>query len=126
MFNKNINSNKIGLLALLTSSSTLICCALPSLFIAIGAGATLASVVNFFPQLIIISKYKIYISAFTLMILTIAGWIIHKVKYMPCPIDEDLRNACLKTRKQSRVLYLLSLMIFISASFFTYILPLYL
>ena len=126
MFNKNINSNKIGLFALLTSSSTLICCALPSLFVAIGAGATLASVVNFFPQLIIISKYKIYISVFTLIILTIAGWIIHKAKYMPCPIDKNLRTACLKTRKQSRVLYLFSLIIFISASFFTYILPLYL
>ena len=126
MFNKNINSNKIGLFALLTSSSTLICCALPSLFVAIGAGATLASVVNFFPQLIIISKYKIYISVFTLIILTIAGWIIYKARYIPCPIDKDLRNACLKTRKQSRVLYLFSLIIFISASFFTYILPLYL
>ena len=126
MSNKNINSNKIGLLALLTSSSTLICCALPSLFVAIGAGATLASVVNFFPQLIIISKYKIYISVFTLIILTIAGWIIYKARYIPCPIDKDLRNACLKTRKQSRVLYLFSLIIFISASFFTYLLPLYL
>ena len=126
MFNKNINSNKIGLFALLTSSSTLICCALPSLFVAVGAGATLASVVNFFPQLIIISKYKIYISVFTLIILTIAGWIIYKARYMPCPIDKDLRNACLKTRKQSRVLYLFSVLIFISASLFTYVLPLYL
>ena len=61
MTNKQ-ESSKLGLLTLLASTSTLICCALPALFVAIGAGATFASMVNAFPQLVIISHYKIYIS----------------------------------------------------------------
>ena len=36
-------------LSLFASSSTLICCALPSLFIAIGAGASFASLITVFP-----------------------------------------------------------------------------
>ena len=61
MFKDN-ESMKLGLITLFASSSTLICCALPALFVLLGAGATFASLVNFFPQLIIISQYKISIS----------------------------------------------------------------
>lgn len=41
-----------ALLSIATSSSTLICCALPALLVAIGAGATLAGLVTAVPQLI--------------------------------------------------------------------------
>ena len=119
-------TSNIGLLTLLASSSTLICCALPALFVALGAGATFASIVSVFPQLIIISKYKIYISLFTLVVLVLAGFLIKKAQLRPCPIDPDLREACITTRKRSMTLYNISLTIFIFASLFTYILPLYL
>ena len=66
------NSFKIGIITLLASSSTLICCALPALFILMGAGATLATLVDFFPQLILISKYKVYITVSTAIILMAA------------------------------------------------------
>jgi hypothetical protein len=49
MTNKQ-ESSKLGLLTLLASTSTLICCALPALFVALGAGATFASMVNAFPS----------------------------------------------------------------------------
>ena len=119
-------TSNIGLFTLLASSSTLICCALPALFVALGAGATFVSIVSVFPQLIVISKYKIYISLFTLVILVLAGFLIKKSQLQPCPIDPTLREACISTRKRSMTLYKISLIIFISASLFTYILPLYL
>ena len=125
MFKDN-ESIKLGLITLFASSSTLICCALPALFVLLGAGATFASLVNFFPQLIIISQYKISISIFTGIILIIAGALIKRSSLLPCPTDPDLRDMCLKTRKRSKVIYFASIGIFFFASFFTYILPIYL
>jgi hypothetical protein len=123
---EKIKLMKLGLMTLFISSSTLICCALPALFVAVGAGATLASLTNVFPQLIIISQYKVLISFITLIILLVAGLIIKKSEAMPCPVDPNLRTICLKTRKNSKTLYYLSVIIFASASVFTYLVPLYL
>tara|TARA_B100001059_G_scaffold233388_1_gene273324 strand:- start:13 stop:390 length:378 start_codon:yes stop_codon:yes gene_type:complete len=125
MFIKN-ESIKLGLITLFASSSTLVCCALPALFVLLGAGATFASIVNFFPQLIVISQYKISISIFTGIILIIAGALIKKSSLLPCPTDPHLRDTCIKTRKRSKAIYLTSVAIFLFASFFTYILPIYL
>tara|TARA_X000000368_G_scaffold34954_1_gene25594 strand:+ start:3403 stop:3774 length:372 start_codon:yes stop_codon:yes gene_type:complete len=122
----SVESTRIAIISLFASSSTLICCALPALFVFIGAGASFASLVNIFPQLIIISQYKIQISIGTLIILLIAGILIKKSDSLPCPIDPKLRNICLKTRKKSKAMYYISVIIFLSASFFTYLLPTYL
>ena len=122
----SVESTRIAIISLFASSSTLICCALPALFVFIGAGASFASLINIFPQLIIISHYKIQISIGTLIILLIAGILIKKSDSLPCPIDPKLRNICLKTRKKSKVMYYISVIIFLSASFFTYLLPTYL
>tara|TARA_B100000214_G_C23923260_1_gene607108 strand:+ start:484 stop:861 length:378 start_codon:yes stop_codon:yes gene_type:complete len=119
----NKESSNLGIISLIASSSTLICCALPALLVMIGAGASLASLTNVFPQLIVISQYKIYISIVTLIILLIAGVFIKKSNSLPCPVDPLLRSICLKTRKRSKVLYYASVVIFLSASFFTYLLP---
>ena len=59
--------------SLFASSSTLICCALPAIFVALGAGASFASLVSTFPFLIVLSQYKIYISFTALTRLAIAG-----------------------------------------------------
>ena len=125
MSNKKETSN-VGIISLLASSTTLICCALPALFVALGAGATLASLTNIFPQLIVISHYKVSISIGTLLILFIAGIFIKKAESLPCPVDPMLRDICLKTRKRSKVMFYTSVIIFLSASFFTYLLPGYL
>ena len=111
---KKQESSKLGLLTLLASTSTLICCALPALFVTLGAGATFASMVNFFPQLIIISHYQVYISVITLIILIIAGLLIEKSKYDPCPVDPNLRDICLRTRKKTSYVYYISVCIFIT------------
>ena len=99
---EKIKSAKLGIISLVASSSTLICCALPAMFVAIGAGATFASLTSTFPQLIIISQYKVPISIITLIILLFAGVFIKKSDSIPCPVDPDLRDICLKTRKNSK------------------------
>jgi len=44
--------------SLFTSVSTLLCCALPSLLVLFGLGASVASVLSFLPWLVTLSHYK--------------------------------------------------------------------
>ena len=118
MQNKSAN-----FLSLFASSSTLICCALPSLFVVIGAGASFASLISVFPFLIVLSQYKSWITMFALLIIFIAGYVNYKTYYMPCPADPELGKVCMKTRKQSRYVYYFSVVLFIFATTFTYIIP---
>ena len=41
-----------SVLSLFASSGTLVCCALPALLVALGAGAALSSLVSVFPQVV--------------------------------------------------------------------------
>ena len=109
--------------SLFASTSTLICCALPAIFVAIGAGATFASLITSFPFLITLSKYKLYITLFALIMIAIAGYSNYKTYYMPCPADPELGRMCLQTRKRSRIMYYISVTIFVFATVFTYIVP---
>ena len=117
------NNKTANYFSLFASSSTLICCALPALFVALGAGATFASLVSSFPFLIVLSQYKLSITLFALIMLIIAGYANYKTYYMPCPSDPKLGRLCMQTRKRSRVLYYYSAGIFLFASMFTYVVP---
>ena len=118
MFDRSAN-----LISLFASSSTLICCALPAVFIVIGAGATFASIISIFPFLVVISKYKVSITLVSLLILVFAGYINYRTYYLPCPADPELGRTCLKTRKRSRSIYYFSVILFTFATIFTYFIP---
>lgn len=118
-----MNDNSANFLSLFASSSTLICCALPALFVALGAGATLANLINVFPFLAMLSQYKIYISLFALLAIAIAGYANYKTYHLPCPKDAELGETCMQTRKRSRYVYYSSVGLFLFASIFTYIVP---
>ena len=121
-----MEDKSVNFLSLFASSSTLICCALPAMFIAWGAGATFASLITSFPFLIVLSQYKTYITIFALIMIIAAGYANYKTYHMPCPADPDLGRECLKTRRRSRVLYYFSTLIFIFATLFTYVVPTFL
>ena len=118
-----MNDKTTNFLSLFASSSTLICCALPAIFVAIGAGASIASLITVFPFLIVLSQYKIYITLFALAMILIAGYVNYKTYHMPCPAYPELGRMCMQTRKRSRYLYYFSLVLFIFATIFTYIVP---
>jgi len=118
-----MNERPASLFALMASSSTLLCCALPALFVAVGAGATFASIVSALPFLIAVSVYKIEISIFTLIMLLGAGYLNYRSARLPCPADPVLGRACLKTRRNSRRIYYVSAALFVVATIFTYWVP---
>lgn len=115
-----------SLVSLFASTSTLICCALPALLVSFGAGAALASLVAVFPQIVWISEHKEAIF-FVSSALMVAGGILQwRNRFAPCPVDPHLRNACLKTRKISLRIYLVSLALLVIGGWFAFIQPLFL
>ena len=113
----------INYLALFASTSTLICCALPAFFVILGAGATLASLIENVPQLVVFSKHKGLITSIAFVILIISGMINRRVRSLPCPIDQKSAKICMVTRKRTRVLYMLSVTLFLIGLFVAYIIP---
>jgi hypothetical protein len=118
-----MNEKSANFLSLFASSSTLICCALPALFVALGAGAAFASVVSALPFLIVLSQYKVAITLFALVMITLAGYSHYVTYHSPCPIDPELGRLCQQTRRRSRYVYYASVLLFLFASVFTYVVP---
>src|SRR5476651_122382 len=83
-----------SLLALFTSGSTLICCALPALLVAIGAGAALSSLVSVLPQLVWFSENKIAVFLVAAAMLALAGIMQWRARSLPCPIDPGVAREC--------------------------------
>lgn len=113
-----------SLLSLLTSSGTLVCCALPALLVAIGAGAALSSVVAAFPQIVWLSEHKEIVFTLAAAMLALAGVMQWRARSLPCPADPLLAAACVRTRRMSFRMYLISLIIFLIGGGFAFVLPL--
>jgi hypothetical protein len=116
-------TRSITWITLATSAGTQVCCTIPALLVALGAGAVLASAVSAFPQMVWISEHKIDVFVVAGAMLTIAGWLQWRAKSLPCPIDPALRDACIRSRKMSQVIYALSVAIFVVGGFFSFVAP---
>jgi len=88
-------------LSLFGSLSTLICCALPALFVALGMGAVVAGVVSSFPALVVLSENKEWVFAGSFFMLGLSSIFLYRARNLPCPIDPAQRWACETGRKIS-------------------------
>jgi uncharacterized membrane protein YdcZ (DUF606 family) len=111
-------------ISLFTSAATLVCCALPALMVSLGMGAVLAGLVSDFPQLVWLSKHKIEVFGGATVLLLIAGVMLWRARYLPCPIDPVQAKACSRLRVISWVIYWASVLIFLTGVFFAFIAPL--
>lgn len=111
-------------ISLWTSTGTLICCALPALLVALGAGAALSTLVASVPGLVWVSEYKEVVFGVAGMMLIASGWLQWQSRFAPCPTDPALRHVCLRTRATSRRIYLVSVVIFAVGGWFAFIQPL--
>ena len=108
-------------LSLFTSISTLLCCALPALFVFLGAGAMLTGILSNAPFLVVISKYKVILFTLSGLLLLIAGYLIWYSRNAPCPADPLKARACRRLRTISLVIYFFSLFIYFLGFFFAFI-----
>jgi hypothetical protein len=109
--------------ALLASSATLVCCVLPAVLVAIGAGAALAGLVTAVPQLIWLSEHKPWIFGIAGTMLTISGAALWIGRRAPCPTDPDLARSCQRLRRISAVIYAVALISFAAGATFAFVLP---
>ncbi len=114
-----------SILSLFSSGGTLICCALPALLVALGAGAALSSLVSAMPQLVWFSENKVAVFGFAMLMLAASGIMQWRARRLPCPADLALARACVRARAMSAWTYALSVLIFLVGGFFAFVAPLF-
>src|SRR5271170_6343506 len=117
----NLHKSIFPTLALFGSFSTLFCCALPALFVSLGAGAALIGLVSAVPQLIWLSEHKAGLFIFAGVMLVISGISRYASRNAPCPIDVEEAKACLRLRRISSGIFYVSLTIYCVGFFFAFI-----
>ncbi len=109
--------------SLFATSSTLVCCVIPALLVALGAGAALSSLVSVFPQVVWLSEHKDVVFALAGLMMTGSGVLQWRNRHAPCPADSALRDACLRTRKISFAVYLASVALYAIGAWFAFVQP---
>ena len=117
------HKHTIHTLALFGSFSTLFCCALPALFVSLGAGAALIGVVSAVPQLVWLSEHKIPLFIFAGVMLALSGVMRYVTRNAPCPADPKKAKACARMRRFSLGIFLFSFAMYAIGVFFAFIVP---
>src|SRR5688572_23134388 len=99
-------------LSLFASVSTLLCCALPSVLVLLGLGATVASVLTSVPLLVSLSRHKGWVFAGAGLLFAANLYYVNvlvprlQARGGGCPPDQQ--EACNRIRRQSNVVLRLS------------------
>jgi hypothetical protein len=108
----NVRIILLEFLTILSSFSTLLCCALPAALVSIGAGAALASVISAVPQLAWLSEHKIPLFIFAGLMLVLSGVSAYRNRNAPCPTDPVQAKSCMRLRRWSARIFYLSAAIY--------------
>lgn len=115
--------NLTPMLALFTSFGTLICCALPALFVALGMGAAVAGMVSAVPQLVWLSEHKLWVFAGSAVMITLAATMHYAARNMPCPADPAQARACTRLRRFGSVVLGVAATSWIAGAFVAFAAP---
>lgn len=107
-------------LALFTSLSTLLCCALPALLITIGAGAVMAGLVSTVPGLVWLTERKTMMFAIAGVMLAVSVLVKWLTRHAPCPIDNQQAKLCMRMRKAGTVMLTTAVIAYGIGGFFAF------
>ena len=113
--------NWLPAISLFTSTSTLLCCALPALLVTLGLGASLAGLISIAPWLTVVSQYKISLFAVSGFVLITASIISWQTRKQPCPADPDQARTCQRLRKINWVVLSFAVIIYLTGFFFAFL-----
>lgn len=113
----------IAFLTLIVSSGTLVCCVLPVVMVALGAGAALAGLVTAVPQLIWLSEHKAGVFGLAFALLALSAALLWQARRLPCPSDPHLAVTCRRLRKISIVLWALAMLSVALGAVFAFVVP---
>ena len=117
----NLRNIVLEVLTVLSSFSTLLCCALPALLVSLGAGAALASLIAAVPQLVWVSEHKIPLFAFAGLMLVVSGISTYRNRSAPCPADPVQAKSCLRLRRLSMGIFYFSAAAYVIGFFFAFL-----
>lgn len=117
----NLRTLILEILTILSSFTTLLCCALPTLLVSLGAGAVLASLVTAVPQLVWISEHKIPLFAFAGLMLLLFGISSYRNRKATCPTDPVQAKLCLRLRRLSEQIFYVSLALYFVGFLFAFV-----
>jgi hypothetical protein len=95
----------VALGTLLASGATLICCVLPAVMVALGAGAALVGLLSAWPQLVWLSEHKILVFGIAALLLIAGGASMWRARSLPCPVDPGAARSCRRLRRASVAIY---------------------
>lgn len=121
MLQKLQGSKLVSFLSLFTSFGTLLCCALPSTLVLLGFGATMASFLGQFPQLIWLSENKEWVFGISFFMMGLSYLGQRVSANMACPIDK--KEDCTKTKTWSKKVLLFTFVINCVGVFYAFVLP---
>jgi mercuric ion transport protein len=120
----NKRSAMLNYFSLFTSLSTLLCCALPSLLVLFGLGASVASMLSFMPWLVTLSRHKQWTFAASGILIALSFvnvyYVSPRVQTKRCTSDDP--SACEETSKLSRILVWVAAGIYAVGVFVAYVL----
>ncbi len=99
--------SSLTLLTLLTTTGTLLCCALPIIFVSLGFGATIAAATSSLPFLITLSQHKLWIFLFSAFMLVLSGWLLYRTG-RHCPTDPEQAAICTAAYRWNKRIYWVS------------------
>jgi mercuric ion transport protein len=116
----------LSFLSLFTSLGTLLCCALPSLFVLFGLGATVATVLSEVPWLVSLSHHKHWVFVVAGLLITsnfvYAYVVAPKLQVKSGACDSDDPTACQTASLFSRIVLWCSAGLYLIGCFTAYIL----
>src|SRR5688572_29680942 len=115
----------VAMLTLLASGGTLVCCVLPAVMVALGAGAALAGLVSAVPQLVWLSEHKAIVFGFAFALLALSGFQLWRARALPCPADAGLARTCRRLRTASLSIWTVALLSTVLGALFAFVLPVF-
>jgi mercuric ion transport protein len=120
----SVSPSLLSYLSLFTSVGTLLCCALPSLLVLAGLGASVASTLASLPWLVMLSKHKLLTFAVSGLLIALSFLNMHylapHLKANACAPDNP--SACEQASKFNKVLLSVSAAIYVVGFFSAYLL----
>jgi hypothetical protein len=118
------HSAVLSYFSLFTSLSTLLCCALPSLLVLFGLGASVASMLSFLPWLVALSRHKALTFSISGILIACSFvntyYILPRLRKDECSLDDP--TACAGASRLSRILLWASAAIYAVGFFVAFVL----
>lgn len=116
-------NNLLPVMGLFTSVGTLLCCALPTLFVTLGMGAALVGLVTTLPFLITLSEHKMIVFGVAGVMIAASSTLQWVKRNAPCPVDQNAARACMRLRRLSVYITAFAAVIYFTGVFFAFIAP---